>query len=177
MTERDFILHEDFDERIKSLYNTAFPDDERIPWNYILRLSEELSLETTAYYDGDDFVGFTIFYPRDGVGWWWYFAVEENLRGKGYGQEILDRFRQCHADRPFILDIESPRQKSDNIAQRQRRYDFYVRNGLRDTGVGRSFYGVEYAILISDETPFSRKDYDKIIAEARRNWPPDEIDN
>ena len=77
------------DEKIKQLYETAFPEDEQIPWDDLMRLIEEMPLDFTAYYDGETFIGFTIVYPRKSVNWFWYFAVCEELRGKGYGQQIL----------------------------------------------------------------------------------------
>ena len=77
------------DEKIKHLYETAFPEDEQIPWKDLMRLVEEMPLDFTAYYDGEDFIGFTIVYPRKSINWFWYFAVCEELRGKGYGQQIL----------------------------------------------------------------------------------------
>ncbi len=77
------------DEKIKQLYKTAFPEDEQIPWKDLIRLVEEMPLDFTAYYDGEDFIGFTIVYPRKQFNWYWYFAVQEELRGKGYGQQIL----------------------------------------------------------------------------------------
>ena len=63
-----------------------FPEDEQIPWKDLMRLVEEMPLDFTAYYDGEDFIGFTIVYPRKSINWFWYFAVCEKLRGKGYGQ-------------------------------------------------------------------------------------------
>ena len=77
------------DEKIKQLYETAFPEDEQIPWKDLMRLVEEMPLDFTAYYDGEEFIGFTIVYPRKSINWFWYFAVCEELRGKGYGQKIL----------------------------------------------------------------------------------------
>ena len=76
-------------QKVKQLYETAFPEDEQIPWDDLMRLVEEMPLDFTAYYDGEEFIGFTIVYPRKQFNWFWYFAVQEELRGKGYGQQIL----------------------------------------------------------------------------------------
>lgn len=46
------------DEKIKHLYETAFPEGEKIPWDDLMRLIEEMSLDSTAYYDGEEFIGF-----------------------------------------------------------------------------------------------------------------------
>lgn len=77
------------DERIKQLYETAFPEEERIPWDDLMRLVDEMPLAFTAYYNNDAFVGLTILYSCKSFHWLWYFAVREDLRGKGYGQQIL----------------------------------------------------------------------------------------
>ena len=97
------------DEKIKQLYETAFPEDEQIPWKDLMRLVEEMPLDFSAYYDGEDFIGFTIVYPRESINWFWYFAVCEKLRGKGYGQQMLTQMIEHYKGQSFVLDMESPR--------------------------------------------------------------------
>ena len=38
------------DEQIKQLYQTAFPEDEQIPWEDLVRLIGDMRLDFTAYY-------------------------------------------------------------------------------------------------------------------------------
>ena len=52
------------DEKIKQLYETAFPEVEQIPWEDLMRLVEEMPLDFASYYNGETFIGFTIVYPR-----------------------------------------------------------------------------------------------------------------
>ena len=59
------------DEQIKQLYQIAFPEEERIPWDDLLRLIDEMHLDFAAYYEGEDFIGFTIVYPRPSFSWFW----------------------------------------------------------------------------------------------------------
>ena len=67
--------------------------------------------------------------------------------------------------------MESPLQQDcDNREQRRRRYHFYLRNGFRDTGVGRSFDGIDYTIMMMGDGTFTMQDYDNIIAELRSFW-------
>ena len=80
MTEKRITIATD-DEQIKQLYETAFPEDEQIPWKDLMRLIGEMPLDFTAYYDGQTFIGFTIVYPRKSFNWFWYFAVREELFG------------------------------------------------------------------------------------------------
>lgn len=121
------------DEKIKQLYETAFPEDEQIPWKDLMRLVEEMPLDFTAYYDVETFIGFTIVYPRKQFNWFWYFAVCEELRSKGYGQQILNQLIERYKGQPFVLDMESTTQVCDNLEERRKRQSFYLRNGFRDT--------------------------------------------
>lgn len=170
MTEKQITdVSTDIDE-VRQLYETAFPVEEQIPWYDLMELVERMPLDFTVYYDADQLMGFTIVYPRPSFNWFWYFAVPPSLRGHGTGQLILSRFIKKYETCTNILDMESPEQKSDNQAIRQRRHSFYLRNGFRDTGVGRSFGGVDYTIMMMGKGTFTMQDYDKIVAELRSFW-------
>ena len=158
------------DEEIRSLYESAFPEEEQIPYEDLLQLVDRMNLDFTAYYKGADFVGFTIVYPRDTFNWFWYFAVREELRGKGYGQQILSLLIEKYKGCSNILDMESPDQDCDNAEQRRRRSAFYMRNGFRNTGVGKSFDGVDYVILSNGDKVFTMEDYEEELAELRSFW-------
>ncbi len=154
-------------EEVRHLYETAFPPEEQIPWDDLMVLVERLPLDFTVYYDEDQLLGFTIVYPRESFNWFWYFAVLEQLRGRGVGQQILSQVIEKYKDGTTILDMESPEQECENQAVRRRRHAFYLRNGFRDTGVGRSFAGIDYTIIIIGDGNFTMQDYDQIIAELR----------
>lgn len=169
MTEKQ-IRANNADEPIRQLYQTAFPVEEQIPWTDLMQLADRMPLDFTAYYEDGQFIGLTIVYPRTSFNWFWYFAVREELRGKGYGQQILSRLLEKYDGRSNILDMESPEQACANLEQRRRRHRFYLRNGFRDTGVGRSFEGIDYTIMIHGEGTFTMRDYDDILNELRTFW-------
>lgn len=161
------------DGELKGLYMTAFPVEEQIPYDDIISLMRVLDIDYMAYYDDDDsLVGMTMVLrmPRYNRGW--YFAVPEQLRGRGYGQDILSALLGKYRNhRPFIIDIESPWQAdAPNLEQRQRRHAFYVRNGLKDTPTSRTFDGITYTIMTNSDEPFSQLDYDDILASLRSVW-------
>ena len=79
---------------------------------------------------------------------------------------MIEKYKDC----TNILDLESPEQECENQAVRRRRHAFYLRNGFRDTGVGRSFKGVDYTIIMTGDGIFTMQDYDQIIAELRAYW-------
>jgi len=158
------------DEQIRQLYETAFPEEEQIPWDDLMRLIGEMHLDFTAYYDGDTFVGFTIIYPRPSFTWYWYFAVRDELRSKGYGQQILSNVIERYKGQTTVFDMESPRQECANSEQRKRRHKFYLRNGFRDTNVYRRFDEVEMTIMMMGEGSFTINDWNDITNELKQFW-------
>ncbi|MBQ7686709.1 MAG: GNAT family N-acetyltransferase [Bacteroidaceae bacterium] len=158
------------DEQLKQLYQTAFPENEQIPWNDLVRLIGEMHLDFTAYYQGEDFIGFTIVYPRPSFNWYWYFAVKEELRGKGFGQQILTALIEKYKGQSCVLDMESPRQPCNNAEQRQRRHAFYLLNGFRDTNLYRTYDDIEMTIMMMGDDIFTMQDWDAIVAELRKYW-------
>ena len=123
------------DNQLKLLYQTAFPENEQIPWNDLIRLIEEMNLDFTAYYEDNNFIGFTIIFPHKKFNWFWYFAVIPELRGQGKGRKILAALIEKYKGKNIVLDMESPKQECDNKEQRIRRHNFYSRNGFRDTNL------------------------------------------
>ena len=160
----------DVNEDVRRLYETAFPKEEQIPWKDLMRLMKTMSLDFTVYYEDENLVGLTIVYPRPQFNWFWYFAVPEKLRGQGIGQHILTQLIEKYKCQSNILDMESPEQICENSEQRKRRHAFYLRNGFRDTGVGKSFKGIDYTIMMNGEGTFTQHDYDLIIDELRSYW-------
>ena len=158
------------DEQLRQLYETAFPKEEQIPWDDLMHLVEEMHLDFTTYYEDDELIGFTIVYPRPSFNWYWYFAVKEELRGKGYGQQILTQLKEHYKGQSCVLDMESPRQLCDNSELRKRRHAFYLRNGFRDTHVYRYFDEIEMTIMMMGEGEFTLHDWDDIVAELRKHW-------
>lgn len=170
MTERR-ITAANVDEHIKRLYQTAFPEDEQIPWDDLMRLIYKMSLDFTAYYDNEEFIGFTIVYPRKTVNWYWYFAVREDLRGQGRGQQILTQLLKKYEGQAMVLDMESSYQDPcPNPEQRRRRHGFYLRNGFRDTDVYRSYGDITMTVMMTGPGTFTLQDWDDITNELKQFW-------
>ena len=161
------------DPELRRLYESAFPREERIPWEDLLRLVREMPLEFAEYRDGAELLGITIVYPRPRLSWFWYFAVPEEKRGRGVGQRILSALLARYEGRSAVLDMEDPAQPdAPNAAQRRRRRDFYLRNGFRETGVGKTFGPVAMTMMLKGEDTFATSDYDALLSELRRFWKP-----
>lgn len=160
------------DVELRRLYETAFPAQEQIPYDDLIHLLDAMDIDYTAFYDGETLVGLMVVLRLPRYNWAWYFAVREELRGKGFGKDILscilDKYRE---GRPFIMDIESPLQPdAPNPEQRRRRHAFYLRNGMKDTGTSRTWDGLTFTILTNSDEPFTQQDYDDIVAALRAVW-------
>ena len=160
------------DIELRQLYETAFPPGEQIPYDELIHLLDVMDIDYTAYYDGDMLVGLTMVHRLPRYNWGWYFAVREELRGKGYGQGILTAVLDKYSNgRPFVIDIESPLQTdAPNPEQRKRRHAFYLRNGMKDTGTNRTYNNITFTILTNSDEPFTLQDYDDIVADLRAAW-------
>ena len=158
------------DKQLKLLYETAFPENEQIPWNDLTRLIDKMHLDFTVYYEDENFVGFTIVFPHKQFNWFWYFAVKPELRGQGKGQKILTTLTKKYTGKTCVLDIESPKQKCNNTNQRIRRHAFYIRNGFRDTNLYRKYDNLEMTIMIKSKAAFTMQDWDNIVTELRKFW-------
>ena len=166
------------DEALRRLYETAFPVEEQIPYDDLVYLLDAMDIDYTAYYEGEMLVGLTMVLRLPKYNWGWYFAVQDQLRGKGIGQGILTAVLDKYRDgNPFVIEIESPLQPdAPNHEQRKRRHAFYLRNGLKYTDASRTYEGITYTIMTSSDEPFTQQDYDNIIAALRAAWDnmPDE---
>lgn len=171
MTEKKITAAKADNIQIKQLYESAFPENERIPWPDLMRLIDEMHLDFTTYEDNNQLVGFTIVYPGPKVNWFWYFAVKEELRGQGMGQQILTRLIQKYEGKTCVLDMESPYQAPcPNPEQRSRRQQFYLRNGFRDSNLFKSYEDIEMTMMIIGPESFSMQDWDAITTELRQHW-------
>lgn len=67
------------------------------------------------------------------------FCCAREFARQRHGQQILTQLIEKYKGQTCVLDMESPTQVCENIEQRRRRHDFYLRNGFRDTNVYRTY--------------------------------------
>jgi ribosomal protein S18 acetylase RimI-like enzyme len=110
---------------IKSLYQSAFPADERRHFDDLTALAEtqnEMRLKI-EYIDGD-LLGFIIYWEFESFVYVEHFAVDEQFRGNRYGSKIFQNFLK-NTKKPVILEVEPP---ENTITQKRIR--FYERMGM-----------------------------------------------
>lgn len=142
--------------QVKALYESAFPANERIPMKQLL--DNKIQREFFAFVDTIDdtptFCGFSNSITRGTITNIVYFAVKPELRSRGYGSEILKTIREKHPDSRIVVDIEVEEDSKDaeELERRNRRRDFYLRNGFGSSPVDYVWQGEHYRLLSAGGT-------------------------
>lgn len=140
-------------KKVASLYEAAFPVEERLPLWQLSWNSLKNGQSFLAYFDQEVFIGFTYAICTNNLVYLLFLAVEESKQSQGYGSQILAQVREKAGERPCVLTIE-PMDEEDasNRTQRLKRLAFYENNGYQSLN---HFYfeGKErYQILITDRS-------------------------
>ena len=131
---------------IQRLYEDAFPKNERHPLRNLLTTPNSPA-ETMALYDGELFCGFAVLLNGRDISHIIYFAIEESLRGKGYGSAALQVLHEYKTGRRIMVDIELESPSAPNNEQRRKRKQFYLRNGYAMTSIQYRWQREDYEIL------------------------------
>lgn len=132
---------------IKKLISRAFPKNEQFPMWLLRILAIRKSVDFLAYYDNDLFCGISYTVANDDLVFVLYLAVNDKIRSKGYGSQIIQYIKQMHPDKAAALNIEPLNPNAQNYAQRIKRYEFYKKNGFVDTQYKIVDGGEDYQIL------------------------------
>lgn len=147
-------------EHILEIYRNSFPKIEQFPV-WLLRIMSHLKgINSVAFYDGNNLCGFSYFLMNEETVFILYLAVNDKIRSKGYGSQIIAWIKENYPNREIFLDAEKPDETAENYNQRVKRLEFYKRNGIFDTNQSFTYDDVTYEILCSDKN-FSEKDYNE----------------
>lgn len=139
--------------KIKKLYRTAFPREEQMPWWLLRLLTTNPAVELTGYYDGETFCGLTFTAWREQVLFVLFLAVDDSLRGQGYGSAILSFLKENHPGKIILLNVELLEEDAPNLQERIHRMAFYKKNGFFDTGYNIREVGGVFRVLSTDPQP------------------------
>ena len=164
--------------QVKALYESAFPANERIPIKHLL--DDKIKREFWAFFDKDNgenaaapkFCGFSNSITHGSITNIVYFAVEPELRSRGYGSQILQAIRRQHPDTRIVVDIEVEENSKDaeELERRNRRRDFYQRNGFDASPVDYVWQGEHYRLLTAGGT-VTEKEFRDFWKEILKNVP------
>ena len=164
--------------QVKTLYESAFPENERIPIKQLL--DNKIKREFWAFFDKEEgassaapkFCGFSNSISLGDITNIVYFAVVPELRSRGYGSQILQAIREKHPNSRIVVDIEVEEDSKDaeELERRNRRRDFYLRNGFGSSPVDYVWQGEHYRLLTAGGT-VTEKEFRDFWKEILKNVP------
>lgn len=109
-----------------------------------------------------------------------YFAVKKDLRGSGIGSGFLKELGiRCLKEAVCVLaEVDDPSfaGNDEEKAVCERRLDFYLKNGLLDTGARARAFGADFLILeFPKDEPLSRAEAGEFYARIYRSLLPERI--
>lgn len=131
-------------KEVSHLLVTSFPLSERPPVKYFFKGVENKPNNIYAYYDNDEFIGFTYIITYLDLCYVFFLAVSSNKRNMGYGTKILSDIKKRFKDRVIFLLYEEINDKYKDNSMRIRRKEFYKRNGFKDNKLIVNEFGVTY---------------------------------
>lgn len=128
----DIKNNREYNKKVKKLYNSAFPKEERIPILLLKLLARKNKAKFYGIYDNKKFVGlvYNVYYKD--IIFIYYLAIDKESRGQGYGSKVLEFIKQKYSQYRIILSIEPVDKNANNYEQRIKRKEFYTKNGFRD---------------------------------------------
>jgi len=116
--------------KIKQLYKTAFPAEERAPFLLLEYKAARNKGDFRGVYSDGRLIGMVYTVGSGDLHYLFYLAVCEQERGKGVGSAIISALKKKYSGGRLFLALEELDAASENYSQRLSRRKFYEKNGL-----------------------------------------------
>ena len=153
-------------KKTKALYYRAFPKNERRSFQELVE-NRFGGTEIFCFYDDETFVGMACLLNTPRISHIIYLAVDEALRGHGYGSKALELLHSSKSGKKIMVDIEVPCEKAENAKQRSMRKMFYLRAGYKETPIKYEWRNEKYEIL-SFGGKISKAEYNKFWEDLQK---------
>lgn len=134
-------------EQIETLYEKSFPSCERKPFSLILEKQQSGNVDVLMLEESGQFAGLAITMMDKDLVLLDYFAIEESMRGKGFGSAALHLLFDFYKGKRFFLEIESTLVPADNKSQRLLRKQFYLANDMTELGIQANVFETDMELL------------------------------
>lgn len=145
-------------QKIKEIYESSFRKEDRMPFLLMLIMSYLNNTLFASFRDGDTVCGFVYMATIKKITFVMFFAVDENIRSKGYGSCILNQIQSLYPDNKIIITIERCDGNIKNFDERLHRRKFYLNNGYIQTGYMVKLGNQEQEILIKNGA-FNKREF------------------
>lgn len=118
-------------KEILDLYQTAFPKQEQANPGFILGLTKKETVRFHGFYDEDAFVGLAYTLSFKDMTYLWYLAVSSDIRGKGYGSQVMKLLKDLYPNNRIVLNLDVQDAGAEDADVRKKRKEFYIKNGYK----------------------------------------------
>ena len=132
---------------MEDLYLRAFPKSERKPFSLMVGKQSEGTMELLSIEEDHVFLGLAIFAHDKDIALLDYFAITDEMRGKGIGSRAIKALQKIYAGKRLVLEIETTKKPCSDLEMREHRKAFYLRNGLHTMDFDVNLFGVEMEVL------------------------------
>lgn len=117
--------------KISHLYKTAFPADERAPMMVLTYKADRENVDFWGLYANGRWIGLAYAISENDLTYLFYLALAEGVRGKGLGSKALRSLMKYYEGNRFYIALEQLDPSAENIEERRKRRQFYLKNGLK----------------------------------------------
>ena len=139
-----------YKDQVYARYEEAFPAEEKKPLKMMEELAGQGKMELLGITEEGEFVGLAMNMLSGKAALLDYFAVAPDKRSGGYGSRAVRMLQERFAGKKYIFEIEKQDPVADNARDRKRRKEFYLRNGLKETGIFANVYHTDFELLTPD---------------------------
>lgn len=143
-------------QEIQDMYYASFSKEERMPFGLMVAMSYLRHTDFLAFYDGEVLCGWVYMATMGRQTFIMFFAVDERLRSRGYGSQILQYVETRYPQNVLLVSIEPCIEACGNRDLRLKRKAFYRRNGFGESGYFMKLAGQEQEILVRNG-PFDKR--------------------
>ena len=136
---------------VNALALEAFPPEEYLAPSTLVDMAKADNFDFLALLDGDSFVGFMVVQTHEDIAYLFFLAIDPSCRAKGYGSRAIETLKAQYPGKKQVVDFEMLDESAANYEQREKRRNFYLRNGYLETGHYLSYLGIDYEIFCMDE--------------------------
>ena len=140
-----------FWDEVNALAKEAFPPEEYLAPSKLVKMANADNFDFLALTDNDSFVGFMVVQTYQNLAYLFFLAINSTCRSKGYGSRAIETLKAEYPDKKQVVDFEMLDNTANNYRQREKRREFYLRNGYKETGLYLTYYGVDYEVFCMDE--------------------------
>lgn len=150
---------------MKKIYLEAFPKSERKPFGMMKYRARQGTMELFVIKEERRPVGLAITVLYHDLVLLDYFAIDRAVRGQAYGSRALQLLKEHYKGKRFLLEIELLDDRAPNQEARIQRKHFYLKNGMKETGLQVCVFQVPMEVL-TDGSSVTYEEYHELYRDS-----------